>query len=231
MPRGRRGVGLWMWTGALVGLAGCRSVLETEAEMFRHFGEARSVNQAMVFGDLDAAHGAAARISRAGPVPGVPAGAETHSRDVSAAADALVAVTDATELASRSAALADACGSCHGDLGRGPRFAAGRPPVEAGMPGHMRLHAWATERLWEAVISRDESLWEAGADALDGQPLEPEEFRSAVRDVDTAFIISSRAHLLAGEARRAPDWPTRVDLLGRIGETCYQCHDLAGAGS
>ena len=231
MPRGRRGVGFWMLAGALVGIAGCRSVLETEAGMFRHFGEARDVNRAVLFGDLDAARAAARRIRETGSVPGLPAGTESYSRAVQAEAERLGALADVAELPTRSAALADACGSCHEAVRRGPRFAAGQPPANAGMSGHMRLHEWATERLWEAVISREEALWQAGADALDEEPLGPEEFRRTVRDEDTAFLISTRAHLLAGEARRAADWPARVDLLGRIGETCYQCHDLADAGS
>ncbi|NNF27677.1 MAG: hypothetical protein HKO53_09690 [Gemmatimonadetes bacterium] len=231
MPRFWKGIGFLCAVGALLVSAACRSVLETEARMFRHFGEARQVNGAALFGRLDVAKAAALRIERAGPVPGVPAGSEAYSHAVQAEARAITTLADRAALPIRSAALAEACGACHGALERGPRFAAGQRPPDPGMQGHMRLHAWAAERLWEGVVSRDASIWAAGAAALDNEPLPPEDFRTSVGDVDTAFLISSRAHLLAGQAVRAVDWPTRTDLLARVTETCYQCHDLIGAGS
>lgn len=230
MPRCGSGIRLVLAAATLLASSGCRSVLETEARMFRHFGEARQVNSATLFGRLELAREAASKIERAGPVPGLPTGSEAYDDAVRAEAETIATLADRASLPAHSAALADACGTCHGALERGPRFATGRRPSDPGMPGHMRLHAWAAERLWEGVVSREVSVWAAGAAALDSGPLPPEDFRTSVGDVETAFLISSRAHLLAGQAVRAGDWPTRVDLLARINETCYQCHDLVGVG-
>lgn len=215
---------------ALTGLAllagACATQLETEARMFRHFGQAREIHTAATFGQLERAHRAAEEMLRDPSIPGIPSGA--HRDTFHRAARAVGATEEATDLPERSAALALACGGCHEARGVSPVFAIGRPPEREGVKGHMVMHAWAAGMMWESLIARSDGLWRDGALALSDHPIQPEEFAPIVSDRDTAFMLSSRVGALAREGARVDRWDERADLLARMSGTCLQCHDLAG---
>ena len=92
----------------------------------------------------------------------------------------------------------------------------------------MNVHAWATERMWEAIISRSDEAWMAGAEALAGRPIDADEFVPNVDRRGTAFMLSSRAHYLAESSVELEGWEERAGLLSRLSSTCYECHALAG---
>ena len=207
--------------------AGCHSQLETQARMFRHFGQAQRIQAAASFGRLDAAKEAGARIQTEAPT-GLPSGTEPFLQAMKRTAARIAEVDEAEELPALSAELADRCGACHETQGgSGPRFGAGMAPDEDDLTGHMAAHTWALDRMWEAVVSRDVELWTAGASALSGRPLESEEFLPRVSDRGTAFLLSSRTHYLAEAAADVEAWEDRTGLLARLSATCLECHQLA----
>ncbi len=218
------GVAWWVCLTPLLGA--CASTLETEARMFRHFTEGREIHNAAVFGQLDRARAAAARLAEEGAVPGVSPGPALTS--FYRAVDAVRRTDDPSELPARSAALADRCGSCHEARDAGPLYGFGRVREGEGVKGHMVVHAWASDRLWESIVARSEEGWADGAMALSGAPIEADEFIPMVPDRDTAFRLSSLTHELATSSVAAEGWEERTELLARLSGTCLQCHVLAG---
>lgn len=207
-------------------VAGCASQLETEARMFRHFGQAREVQNAALFGQVERAHAAADGMLRDPSIPGIPSG--SYRDAFHRAAQSVKESDDPVELPERSAALAFTCGACHEARVVSPVFAMGRPPDREGIRGHMVVHAWATGSMWESLIVRSDDLWREGVLALADREIRAEEFAPAVSDRETAFMLSSRVAALAREGARVENWSERANLVARVSGTCLQCHDLAG---
>lgn len=221
---------------ALIGFAcpllllasGCGGNLETQARMFRHFGQAHQIQTAAVFGRVDAAKTAAGRLTSSARVSGMPSGSDAYVRGLQEAAEAVMTSESPDRLPYLAAQVADRCGDCHAAYEVGPAFGVGRVAEGRDMQGHMAVHSWASERMWEALISRDEEAWLAGANALSGRPIDPDEFVPLVGDRGAAFLLSSRAHYLAESSAELQGWEERSGLLSRLTSTCYECHSLAG---
>ncbi|MGI9627967.1 MAG: hypothetical protein ACR2QM_14110 [Longimicrobiales bacterium] len=211
-----------------LGASGCQGNLETQARMFRHFGQAHRIQTAAVFGRHDVAKDAAAQMRNEAPVPGLPDGSESYVQSLQESA-ARVEFSQYPEVVPAMAAqMADDCGSCHEAFEVGPLFGVGVIEDSPELGQHMKVHAWASERMWEGLVSRSEESWQAGATALSGHRIEPDEYVPAIRHRGTAFMLSSRAHYLAESSQELTTWEERAGLFSRLTETCYECHNLAG---
>ena len=213
---------------SLLLVLGCGGGLETQARMFRHFGQAHRIQTAAVFGRLDAAREAARRLASSGPIAGLPSGSDSYVRELHDAAEAVMNAESPDRLPFLAAEVADRCGDCHAAYEVGPAFGIGRVAEATDVRGHMAVHSWASERMWEALISRNEEVWLAGAEALSGQPIDPDEFVPMVEDRGAAFLLSSRAHYLAESSVELRGWEERSGLLSRLTSTCQECHSLSG---
>lgn len=209
-------------------MTGCQGNLETEARMFRHFGQAHRIQTAALFGRMEAAEEAASRLRTDAPVPGLPQGSEPYVQSLHESAARVEFAQYPEVLPAVAAQVADDCGACHEAFNVGPLFAVGAIEDSPELAGHMRVHAWASERMWEGLISRSEASWQAGAQALSGHRIEPDEYVPRVQHRGTAFMLSSRVHYLAESSLTLDSWEKRVGLFSRLTETCYECHNLAG---
>jgi hypothetical protein len=92
--------------------------------------------------------------------------------------DAAATVRDASSLTAASAAagaLGAVCGECHARTGAHPSFAEVlKPKEDETLLGHMARHAWAVNRLWEALVKGDAALWTRGLNELAEPPLGPD---------------------------------------------------------
>lgn len=209
-------------------VVGCAGSLETQARMFRHFGEAHRIQSAAIFGRLEDARVAAIQLGDGAAMQGMPDGSDGYVQSLRRAAEAVKNAQAAESLPYLSAQVADQCGACHAAFEGGPAFGVGRVEQATDLAGHMAVHSWAAERMWEALVSRNDEVWAAGAEALSGRPIDTHEFDSMVPAQESAFLLASRAHYLAKSSTEVKGWEERAGLLSRLSATCYECHSLAG---
>jgi len=212
----------------LLFVVGCAGSLETQARMFRHFGEAHRIQSAAIFGRLEAAREAATQLGDGAAMRGMPDRSDGYVQSLRDAAEAVENAESAGSLPYLSAQVANRCGACHATFEKGPAFGVGYVEQTTDLGGHMAVHSWASERMWEALVSRNDEVWAAGAKALSGRPIDSHEFDSMVSDQGSAFLLSSRAHYLAKSSTQLNGWEERAGLLSRLSSTCLECHILAG---
>ncbi len=105
-----------------------------------------------------------------------------------------------------------------------------QPPTGTDLRGHMSVHAWGTERMWEGLISASDALWVEGAQALQGEQIRPEDFAPRLSDPDVAFLMSSRVHQLAEQAEETSGWEARAEVMAELWASCARCHAVARVG-
>ena len=85
----------------------------------------------------------------------------------------------------------------------------------------MKRHAWASERLWEALAVPSDDAWNAGAKALSSDPFPQEVLKDG--GVEARSAASDFAKLVA----KAPAKKTTKDRAALYAEllvTCGTCH-------
>jgi cytochrome c553 len=121
------------------------------------------------------------------------------------------------------AAMARVCAECHVASGSGPQFDAAYPMHEQAPPDtltqRMFRHIWASDQLWDGLITPNDQAWQAGAEALAQAPAitshqVPAGFRSALLQVRE----------LGARAREASGLEQRAEVYGQVLATCANCH-------
>jgi len=129
-----------------------------------------------------------------------------------------------SDIPATAAAVADigiACGACHKAAG-GPHLKVDAPPTGDGsLESRMRRHVWATERLWEGIFVPSDASWNAGADALVGDPF-PKEIldRGGVHARSASAQFRSLVSTVA--AKKTPE--ERGQVYASLLATCSACH-------
>jgi mono/diheme cytochrome c family protein len=197
----------------------------TAARMADHFEDARKIKDAVIAGELLDLRAPARRLAeRADPVPA--SWRPFVAGNVELARAALAA--DDLDAAARAAgALAGNCGECHAAVGAGPRAPdPGAPPPSAphDTARHMLRHQWAADQMWEALVSRSDDAWRAGAAALTDAPLRTDDLTADVELPADIARLGDRVHELGARARTTTPWPARAQLYGEFLATCATCH-------
>lgn len=151
---------------------------------------------------------------------------------------------DLEEACMAFALLSNACGQCHHALDRGPPMKLGPTPEGQDLKMHMQRHAWAVERMWEALLSDSTSAFQAAAGILAESPLHgpaspdserpPGTTRLAYEVHDLAFAAAVEGKAREdeyvprpGEAVEAkPTTRGQAEIFGRLLSACSQCHSL-----
>lgn len=198
---------------------------DTPQQMAQHFQDAVQIKDAVIAGDLAGVGPPARRLrERTDPMPAswrpfMTAKDELATRAVSARS---------LRAAARAAGgLANSCGECHEALGAGPRFessAAPPDPTAHDAPRHMLRHQWAADRMWEALVSRDDDAWTAGAAVLVDAPLLRADLTAHGELSDDVLELTAQVHALGDRARTTTAWPARAELYGEFLATCAACH-------
>ncbi len=193
-------------------------------DMDGHRAQVDRMEEALVFGELEAARASARWLATHPDHPDLPRGILGPTEDIRAFARSLLRSDTADDATRFAAEIAAACGRCHGLAGVEPSAApTAAPEVGPGLAAHMDRRLRALDLMWDALIAADDERWASGASALD----ESSRVEDAVRD----SLAPSLARRLRAQAAEAPGVaPTRrAEVFGRILSTCAACHTALGA--
>jgi hypothetical protein len=193
------------------------------AHMPEHLRRAAAVRDAVTLGRLGEARAPATELAHHWPdrvleewVPLV--------KDLRAAAARVAATTDVREACEATADLALACGGCHDAMQAPPEFET--PPAPAGGPdmaAAMRLHKWASDRLWDGVVRPADASWSEALAAFAEIPDCRDDVGGEQLTAATAAARESFDAVL-DEARTATDLDARARIYGELLQTCNGCH-------
>jgi len=145
--------------------------VEARYHMRMHFSDLRMVEQLLVAGKLDDGRSLAYLLTRPAADAGL-ARWEEQSRRVTAAARQLTRATNVNDALRQLARVAVECATCHVAARSTPTFASPLPPMDRPTrEARMARHAWAAERLWEAILGADDVRWSSGLALLADAPL------------------------------------------------------------
>jgi len=192
-----------------------------------HFAKAYEARVAIIAADFDAAKAAMRELTRQEGEEGLPE--ELRPRLVPMR-EAARKFEDASTLVDAGLALANTlvhCGSCHAVAEKGPRFAV--PPIPEGdtPKAHMQRHNWASDRMWEGLVTGAAEPFASAAEVLREDALfdhsddgYPERIRA----------LSRHVHAVGQSASEAETSEARAEVYGRFLATCAGCHRELGQG-
>lgn len=192
------------------------------AHMAEHLARATATRDAVVQGRFDEAREGFRWLAGHEPLsaPG------SWTADMQRIAATGMVATDTAGQAAALGALANTCGGCHQSLSTGvlmPERPA--PPSGSGLSDHMARHAWASDRMWAALIEPDGTAWERSL-----RVLSPEGEEQATLDgwglPASSAPREAAVHRLAHAALADDNPDTRADLYGQIVAECAGCHQL-----
>lgn len=199
----------------------------TSAAMVGHFQETLRIKRAVIDGELGDVRAAAKDLADSLVARDFPEAWRPYLRTTAHLASAAVAAPDMPGAAAAAAGLASACGECHAAVGGGPAFPApGAPPAVTPRDNRSQMarHQWAADRMWEALVSRSDAAWRAGAAALVDAPLNCADITRDVELPEEVLQLGTRVHALAREAEAVEAWPQRSALYGEFLASCAGCH-------
>lgn len=194
----------------------------TDYQMWLHFEQAGRIQSAMIQGDLATARRAARTLAEAPPAAGIDAEDAEHVEELSRWARTIRDAPSFGEAAEATGFLAATCGECHASSGSGPVFRRVDPPEDRGFTGHMILHAWGADRMWEGLMTASADSWSRGAAVFMEEPLHGDVFS------ERALGYAERLHALGREAAGETDLRAQAALYGRILQQCSGCHAESG---
>jgi hypothetical protein len=192
-----------------------------ERLMRSHFRETVLIRNAVIDGTPAKASAPALTLSQMDELGAVEPGWEPFVEKLQEAGRRIQMSPDTPGVAAATADIGVACGGCHRAAG-GPTVKVDAPPAKGStLQTRMARHAWATERLWEALYVPSDPSWKAGVEALVDDPF-PKEIlekggvhgRSAAERFKT--ILST-----AGAKKKVED---RAKVYASLLETCSACH-------
>jgi hypothetical protein len=203
----------------------------TIERMHQRYAAARTIEEAIVWGDLATAQ-AQARSLALGEDPDVPLSWRPYVARVREVAREVEASGVIVSAARHSAELASACAACHVAAAGRPTFAARPEPTGGDTVGaQMQTHAWGAARMWEGLVAPDDDRWSAGARMLVWTPITlPPSEQSRLSDnmVSVQRAMASHLEQIRADATRALTLARsdRVAIYGTMLVTCATCHAL-----
>jgi len=198
-----------------------------ERLMRAHFKETAAVRTAVINGKLAEAVAPADALAKMDGL-GTPQASWKPSLEALSAASRRIA--QSPDIPGAAAAIADigvACGQCHKSAG-GPKVKVDAPPAgDNSLAGRMQRHAWATDRLWEALYVPNDASWKAGVDALGADPFPKEVLDKGGVHARSAASRFKTLVASAGDKKKADD---RAKVYAGLLETCSSCHMAARGG-
>ncbi|HEX7699798.1 MAG TPA: hypothetical protein VF403_03725 [Kofleriaceae bacterium] len=180
--------------------------------MQHHFDDLQLIEHLLIAGKLDDGATLAYLLVREVDDPELAAW-QIETKRVTRAAAELTRAIDLDEALRREAVVAAECAACH--LRSGARVIFPVAPTLPEGPA-MAQHAWASDRLWEAVIGNDVDRWRRGLAVLGDSPISGSVLQTMARDQLAA-------------AAAPPDSDARAIAYGKILIVCADCHTKLGA--
>lgn len=189
--------------------------------MQAHFQDALLIRKAVIAGTPEQAANPATVLTLIQNLDDLPAGWREYVERMQRAAKRVTDSTSAAQTAAATADLGVSCGLCHQKLG-GPATSSEPAPAEGTtVEARMKRHAWATERLWEALVVPSNKSWDEGAKALSVSPFPPEVLaRGGVHARSAATDFGK----LTARAPAAKSIEDKAQLYSELLITCGICH-------
>lgn len=198
------------------------------ARMPDHFDESLKIKEAVIAGELEDVRAPAQRLVEQVTPANFPPAWGPHVAATGRHAGAALAATEIETASAAAAGLASACGACHAAVGGGPALAPVEPAPAVGPRDppktQMLRHQWAADRMWEALVSRGDDRWQAGAAALTDAPLRIEEITADVELPEEIKQLGDRVHELGRRAQQVTGWDERTTIYGEFLASCATCH-------
>jgi len=199
-----------------------------QAQMRDHFESIRSVERAVVFGDVNAAKRAAAALANHQSAQDI----ENYSDEIESVRLAAAKIATGESLGAMAgdvAVLASRCGHCHLITSSITSFEWTEPPVRNDTGSQrMQRHQWAMERLWEGLVGPSQQSWQAGAAVLAADPMPASMLALRGMPEDVAAAKLAALQELAAKAQTINLLAERAELYGELLVTCSGCHVEAG---
>ncbi len=184
----------------------------------------RSLNTAVIHGDLAAVRDAATWVSAHAEPAALPGGTEPLLGRLREAATAVIRAGDVAGAATAAARLSASCGGCHEAASVTPTFPRATPPAFGSIAGHMVRHQDAADLMLEGLIVPSAAAWTRGAGQLSEAPLKAGDFPVSDRVGALMSEIETRMHAHAADAATATDTPGRTRAYSRLLAICAECH-------
>jgi cytochrome c553 len=191
--------------------------------MWLHFEQAGRIQSAMIQGDLATARRSARTLAAAPPAPGIGEDGAEHVEELTRWARTIRDAPSFGEAAEATGFLAATCGACHASSGAGPAFRISDPPEDRGFTGHMILHSWAADRMWEGLVAASSDSWTRGAAVFSEEPLGGDALSEAAQG------YAQRLHALGREAAGVTELKAQATIYGRMLQQCSGCHAEVGS--
>lgn len=192
--------------------------------MQEHFESIRTIERAIVIGDMETARKQSQWLADHPSAKGVTDYAE-EIEDVRLAAAALAKEENLEGMAHGAAKLASLCGHCHLVTTSITSFEWTEPPGEEGSAkDRMQRHLWAMDRLWEGLVGPSEMAWQEGSRVLAANPFSADALpiHKDLQPVAEKQLAAIAA--LAKEAGAATELADRSKVYGELLGTCSGCH-------
>ena len=198
---------------------------QAEGHMMAHLATLESARNAVIHGNDTAFHEAIAWLADHETHPYIPEEYWPYIQQMKGAARV---ARDAPSVGGRAigvATVASICGECHEAMNTGPVFETDPPPPEVeGIGAHMARHKWASDRLWEGMIARDDDRWQAGVDALREEPLDDGDLNLHQNMTEDEATVAKWLHDMAGFGDQMEGSMARSAYYGDLLTRCSSCH-------
>lgn len=201
------------------------------AVMRGHYGRVRSAHDALIRADMDQARDDMAWLATHEEGDALPENLQPLLAAMQAEAGRFAAAATLTEAGTTFARMLTRCGACHLESHGGPAIAEVAIPEGETPEARMRRHRWASDRMFDGLITGSADMFRSGNVALSSGPMTREDLpATAALHADQVLALTTHVRDLGGEAAGAADDEARASIYGRYLATCGSCHRLLEGG-
>ena len=199
--------------------------------MHGHYERARSVHDTLVRADMDTARADMAWIATHEEGNALPAELRPRLVEMQTEAASFAQATTLTQAGTAVGRMLARCGACHAESHGGPTVAETPIPEGDTPEARMRRHQWASDRMFDGLLTASPDTFRRGNDALTSAPLTQDELpATAAQPPEQVVTLTTHVRELGAEAAAAEDDDTRASIYGRYVATCGACHRLLEGG-
>jgi cytochrome c2 len=200
--------------------------------MQNHFGRAASAHDAIVRADLEQARADMQWLATHEEGMAVPEPLRPMLVEMQAEAARFAEATTLTEAATSYARTLVRCGACHTASHGGPEMAEPIMPEGDTPEARMRRHQWASDRMFDGLVTGNAEIFRSGNDALTSAPLTQADLpATATQPTEQVVALTTHVQNLGSEAAAATTDEARASIYGRYLATCATCHRLLEGGT
>lgn len=200
--------------------------------MQNHFGRAASAHDAIVRADLEQARADMQWLATHDEGMAVPEPLRPMLAEMQAEAARFSEATTLTEAGTAYARTLIRCGACHTASHGGPEIAQPILPEGDTPEARMRRHQWASDRMFDGLVTGNAEIFRSGNDALTSAPLTQADLpATAAQPTEQVVALTTHVQNLGTEAATATTDDARASIYGRYLATCATCHRLLEGGT